>query len=250
MSKVPILTYHSIDSSGSVISTSPGKFESQMRYLAESSFKVISLNDVVKCIQERRPFPPKAAVITFDDGFKNIYDEAYPVLRKFGFKATVFLVPGYCGRNNRWNGQPEGIPTLDLLSWDEIGEMVHNGVEFGAHTMSHPDLSRCSLAQATQEIAHSKSMIQRHIGRDVLFFAYPYGKLTGDIKRVVKDQFYGSCSTKLGFTTLESDIYSLPRIDMYYFSKNNLFLWLETPFSPIYVNFRKILRLIKLFQLV
>ena len=141
MSKVPILTYHSIDSSGSVISTSPEKFVSQMRYLAESFFKVISLNDVVKCIQERRPFPPKSAVITFDDGFKNIYDEAYPVLKKFGFKATVFLVPRYCGRNNRWNGQPEGIPTLDLLGWDEIGEMVHNGVEFGAHTMSHPNLS-------------------------------------------------------------------------------------------------------------
>ncbi len=241
-SGIPILTYHSIDNSDSIISTSPAKFRDQMQYLAESSFNVISLKDVTMCIRENRPFPSKAVAITFDDGLKNVHDVAYPVLKEFGFKATVFLVPGYCGRNNQFNGQSEGIPILDLLGWDEIMEMANNGVDLGAHTMSHPNLSELPIDQAYEEIVSSKSMIKKQLSKDVLFFAYPYGKLTKEVRRIVQDHFYGAFTTELGFSTLSSDIYSLARIDMYYFSKNNFFKWLETPVFPSYVKFRNTLR--------
>lgn len=242
MSKVPILTYHSIDNSGSVISTSPERFRSQMRYLAESSFNVISLREIATLVRENRPFPPKTVAITFDDGFKNIYDLAFPVLKKFGFKATVFLVTGYCGRNNQWNGQPEWVPSLDLLNWNEVVEMSNNGIDFGAHTMSHPNLSKLLFQQATIEIVNSKSMIREHLGKDTMFFAYPYGEQTKEIKCIVKDEFYGACSSELGFVTLNSDIYSLSRIDMYYFSRNSLFRLLDTPFFSSYIQWRSILR--------
>ena len=243
--KVPVLTYHSIDDSGSVISTTPGKFQSQMQYLAESSFKVISLKDVTICIRENRPFPSEAVAITFDDGFKNIYDIAYPVLKEFGFKATVFLVPGYCGKNNQFDGQLEGIPTMDLLGWDEIMEMAINGIDIGAHTMSHPNLSELSIDQACEEIVKSKSMIEKQLDMDVLFFAYPYGKLCKEVRRIVQVHFYGACSTELDFSTLSSDIYSLERIDMYYFSKNNFFGWIDRRLFHRYVKCRKVLRSFK-----
>ncbi len=100
--KIPILTYHSIDNSGSVISTTPERFRSQMQYLSDSSFNVISLNEIATCIREKQPFPSRSLAITFDDGFKNNYDIAYPVLKEYGFSAIIFLVTGYCGRNNRW----------------------------------------------------------------------------------------------------------------------------------------------------
>jgi peptidoglycan/xylan/chitin deacetylase (PgdA/CDA1 family) len=223
-----------------------------MQYLRKSSFDVISLKEIATCIRENRSFPSRAVSITFDDGFKNVYDVAYPLLKEFGFQATVFLVPGYCGGNNRWAGQsryagfrfaqPKRIHTLDLLSWDEIVEMADNGIDFGAHTMTHPDLSKLPLEQAAEEIANSKSIIQKHLGKDVLFFAYPYGRRTEAIKSVVKDQFYGACSTELSFVTLQSDIYALPRIDMYYFSRNNLFTWLGTSIFSYYIKCRNILR--------
>ena len=243
--KVPILTYHSIDNSGSVISTTPEKFRKHIQFLRESSFNVISLKEIVKCLREHSSFPSRAVAITFDDGFKNVYDMAYPVLKEFGFQATIFLVPEYCGRNNQWNGQPKGIPSLDLLGWDEILEMANNGIDFGAHTMSHPNLSELPLEQSIEEIENSKSIIQRHLGRDVLFFAYPYGNQTEEVKTVVKNQFDGGCSTQLGCVTLQSDIYSLPRIDMYYFSRNNLFTWLGSPIFSHYIKCRNILRLLK-----
>jgi len=160
--KVPILTYHSIDDSGSVISTSPDKFRSQMHYLRDKHFNVISLKNVVTNIRKKLPLPPRSIAITFDDGFKNVYNIAYPILKDYGFTATIFLVPGYCGKNNQWDGQPKEIPILDLLDWEEVREMANNGIDFGAHSMTHEVLAKLSLEEACREIVKSKSAIQEH----------------------------------------------------------------------------------------
>jgi peptidoglycan/xylan/chitin deacetylase (PgdA/CDA1 family) len=246
--KVPILTYHSIDNSGSVISTSPDKFKEQMRHLKDISSRVISLSELVACIRENRPFPLKSVAITFDDGFQNFRDQAYPVLKEFGFRATVFLVPGYCGANNRWEGQPPGIPELDLLSWDEIKQIADNGIDFGAHTVNHSDLALLSHRDARKEITASKLEIQNRLGREVSFFAYPYGSVNKGIKSIVKDEFHGACTTELGFVGTATDIYSLPRIDMYYFSRNNLFFWYGRPHFPLYLALRSALRSFRIYS--
>ena len=108
---VPILTYHSIDKSGSVISISPENFRAQMKFLHDFGYSVISLKEILTCIQNDRPLPLHSVSITFDDGLKNIYDQAYPVLREFDFSATIFLVAGYCGKNNQWDGQSSSDPS-------------------------------------------------------------------------------------------------------------------------------------------
>jgi peptidoglycan/xylan/chitin deacetylase (PgdA/CDA1 family) len=239
---LPILAYHSIDNSGSVISMSPNKFQAQMQHLKHTSARVISLCEIVTCIKNNKPFPPKAVAITFDDGFQNFYSVAYPVLRAYGFTATVFLVPGYCGKNNQWGGQPDGIPILDLLDWHEIYEMANDGIDFGAHTMTHPNLSALPLEKTIREIVDSKIIIQEHLGKEITFFAYPYGELNERFKQIVKDKFYGACCTKLGFANVDSDSYSLPRIDMYYFAKNDLFIWYGRSFFWLYIFVRSALR--------
>lgn len=244
-SRIPILTYHSIDESGSVISVSPDKFKRQMEFLKRGGFQTISLKEITECIYNGRDFPKKSIAITFDDGFKNIYSKAFPVLKEFGFTATLFLISGKCGKDNQWDRQTKNIPRLVLLSWDEILEMSDNGIEFGAHTMSHADLSKLSLDKAAEEITRSKSMIQGRLKKDTLFFAYPYGRQSEQIQSIVKDEFSGACSDKMGFTTLKSDIYSLPRIEMYYFSGNNLLSWIETPFFSYYIQWRYVLRSIR-----
>jgi len=244
--RVPILTYHSIDETGSIISTSPDHFRSQMLHLQNKQFNIISLKDIVTYICENSTLPSKSVVITFDDGFKNFYSVAFPILKRYGFTATIFLVPGYCGKNNKWDGQLKGIPVLDLLGWDEIQEMAVNGMDFGAHTMHHPDLSEVSTEQAYDEITESKSLMQKYLGKDVSFFAYPYGNQSKKIQKIVEKQFLGACSTELDFLTLNSNIHSMPRIDMYYFSKNNFFKWLGTPLFSFYIQIRKTVRSLKI----
>jgi len=243
--KVPVLTYHSIDDSGSVISTAPTKFREQMNHLSKSGSRVITLEEIIRCIRHNQPFPSGAVAITFDDGFKNVYDVAYPILAEFGFQATVFLVPGFCGRNNRWNKEAERIPILDLLDWDPIVEMADNGIDFGAHTMTHPNLSKVSLERAIKEIGDSKTIIEKNLRKKVGFFAYPYGQQTEAIQDFVSCQFDAACSTQLDCVNLQSKLYSLPRIEMYYFSKNNLFTLFGTPFFLSYIQLRRMLRLLR-----
>lgn len=244
-SNIPILMYHSIDNSGSVISTSLEKFRQQMQFLAESYYNVISLREIINCINEKQMFPSKAVAITFDDGYKNNYDVAYPILKEFCFKAAIFMVSGRCSDNNNWLGQPNGIPIMDLLGWDEILEMADYGIEFGAHTLNHPHLPELSLKEAENEIVESKRLLEKHLRKDVLFFDYPYGKESQELRKIVQNEFYCAFSTDMELTTLQSDIYSLPRIDMYYFSRNNLLKWLETPFFVYYIKYLAIRRSLK-----
>jgi peptidoglycan/xylan/chitin deacetylase (PgdA/CDA1 family) len=240
--RLPILTYHSIDNNGSAISVSPEKFRSQVRQLKEMSFEVISLSQAVACLFQGEALPARSLVMTFDDGFKSVYHEAYPVLREMGLPATVFLVPEYCGRSNQWPGQPRRIPASELLDWKEIKEMSEHGIDFGAHTLTHRDLSQLPFDEAVREIRESKLILENRLGRPVRFFAYPYGKGTAAIRSIVGREFAAACSTELGFVTPQSDAFFLPRIDMYYFSRNCLLAKLDTPLVGLYLRFRGLVR--------
>lgn len=216
-----------------------------MRCVHDSGIKVLPLGDVVRCINTKKPLPEKALALTFDDGFENFYDEAYPVLKEFGYPATVFLVTDFCGRDNQWPSQPAGIPQLSLLNWEQIRQMSKDSIEFGSHTMSHPDLSTLPLQEAENEIIGSKQAIKQHVKNEVFSFAYPYGKKNPESKSVVVREFRYACSTEMNFVTEDSDLHALPRIDMYYFSKNNFFRWIETALFPVYIGGRRLLRSIR-----
>lgn len=243
--ELPILNYHSIDRSGSVISVSPETFHQQMALLNSFSIRVIPLREVISHIRERRPLPPKSVALTFDDGYRNIYEVAYPILQDLGFPATVFVIAGRIGRDNRWLGQPIDIPTMDLLDWDQIREMTQNGIDFGAHTMTHPDLSQISPRQAVDEVMRSKSVIRDQTGKDVHSFAYPYGTQTASVRDIIRELFDGACSTQLACVKLRSELYALPRIDMYYFSRSDRFRMFGTAQFARYLQWRNILRSVR-----
>ncbi len=240
--KLPILTYHSIDNSGSVISTSPEKFRSQMQYLSDSSYNVISLNEIATCIRENRSFPARSVVITFDDGFKNNYEIAYPILKEYGFSATIFLVTGYCGKNNQWLGQPPEIPELEIMGWDEIVEMSRDGIDFGAHTVNHPNLLELTQEQAEDEMIDSKKEIEARLGKNIMCFAYPYGGKINRFSKILSDEFQCAVTTEMKVADLGSDVYLLPRIDMYYFSRNSFFSWIGSSRFNCYIKIRDLLR--------
>lgn len=239
---VPILTYHSIDNSGSIISVSPERFRNQMQYLSNLSFNVITLDEIIDCINKNRPFPPRSIAITFDDGFKNTYEIAYPLIRGFGFNATVFLVTGYCGRKNQWNGQPGGIPDLELLEWDEVMEMADNGIVFGAHTVNHPNLLELTLDQAEKEVVDSKRILEERTGQDISLFAYPYGDFNTGITNIVNQYFKGACSAELAVADIKSNPFALERIDAFYINSGLVFKKLFTPYVSYYLKCRRLLR--------
>ncbi len=242
--KVPILTYHSIDDSGSVISTSRETFRRQMRFLSEASFNVVSLNELANCIRDNRTLPANAIALTFDDGYQNIYTEAFPLLNQYGFTATVFLIADYCGKHNDWQGNLP-LARQPLLAWREIEEMQRHNFEFGAHTLTHPDLTALSIQQIEREVCGSKKKIEDRLGAEVPLFAYPYGKYNGRIKEIVQQHFRAACATHLGKVGVGSDPFLLKRVDSYFVSSYKLFR--QLPSAPLdwYLRFRETVRNLK-----
>jgi len=214
-----ILTYHSLNTSGSVIALPPETFRRQMRSLFDRGIAVVALEKLAAAGGHEIDGP--AAALTFDDGFDDFYLEAFPVLSEYRFAATVFLVSGYCGRTNDWPGQPPTAGGRPLLSWSRIAELQRAGIRFGAHTMTHPRLPALPWKQAAREVLDSKKQIEDHIGEAVASFAFPYGAESPRLRHLIAENFAVGCSTRLGQLRPDSPRESLERIDTYYLS--NLF---------------------------
>lgn len=242
MTRVPILMYHDLDEEASVISLRPELFAWQMRWLHEQRYRVLPLSELVERLRERKPFPARSVVITFDDGFESVYTAAYPVLARYGFAATVFLVPAYCGQSNTWPGQPRSIPEQPLLSWSQIHEMDRHGIEFGAHSFSHRRLDQLPLAESAREILDSKSYLEDRLGHTVELFSYPYGRYNKAAQSIVEKAFGGACSSQPGLVQHSSDPLALARVDIQYILHPRLFGLMSNPLFATYVKLRRVLR--------
>ena len=216
-----------------------------MERLQALSFPVVPLERISRGLRGSADLPARGVAITFDDGYANFHGEAFPVLREFGFPATVFLVPGLCGGRNNWPGNMPGIPTLDLLDWSQISELAREGVEFGAHSMTHADLSRLPVGAAREEVARSKLVIEKRLASPVRFFAWPFGRTNRALLPFVEQQFDAACSTRMDFISSRSQPHVLPRVDMFYFAGNERFSSFGTPAFSRYVSIRKRLRLVR-----
>jgi peptidoglycan/xylan/chitin deacetylase (PgdA/CDA1 family) len=212
-SEIAILTYHSIDRSGSVISVSPEMFETHLKYLKKLKYTPISLSRAIDSIKNNESFPEKGVIITFDDGYKNNYTEALAILTRYGYTATIFLVTGLIGGGNDWPGQNSTIPQLEMLTWPEVREMQKNGIEFGAHTHNHVRLSEVHIDEAREEILHSKNVMEENLGSAAELFCYPFGSYTEAVKDFVASNFKGAMATHPGKLSPDIDLYAIKRIN-------------------------------------
>jgi peptidoglycan/xylan/chitin deacetylase (PgdA/CDA1 family) len=231
-----ILTYHSLDTANSVISVAPQLFRAQMASLAEMDVPVVSL----AAIRETKG----AVALTFDDGFRNFFEHAFPVLQEYRFPATVFAVSGYCGRPNTWPSQPlrPFVPTLELMSWSQLEQISKSGISVGSHTVTHPRMSRLTEAEVENELRTSKLDLEDRTGKAIDVFAYPYGDSTPSVRRAVARYFRLACGTKLNFVSHDSDSIELPRIDVYYLHSRFCFQTLGTRYGTAYIAARRSLR--------
>jgi peptidoglycan/xylan/chitin deacetylase (PgdA/CDA1 family) len=238
---LPILTFHDIDQRPSVISFPPQIFDRGIAKLHASGYRTLSLVEIADLLRKHEPFPARSISITFDDGCSSVYEEAFPVLTRYGMSATVFLTVGKTSATNL-SGTLPSLEGRSMLSWPSIREMVKHGIVFGAHTLTHPDLTELSLDRVKQEIIVSKDIIENALGTSVSSFAYPYGCYNDLAREIVKQNFTCACSDKLDLITTASDLYALERVDSYYLRTYGLFDLTLTRMFPWYVKARAVPR--------
>lgn len=207
-----ILTYHSIDPSGSAISIPAAAFRRHVAWLASAPLRVVRLAELV----ERAP-SGDAVALTFDDGFANFAEIAAPVLAEHGLTATVFVVSERVGQMNAWEPPGGKFPNLPLMDWEQLGRLAEDGFEVGAHTRTHPHLTDLSEDRLRAEVAGSREDIRRELGVLPLSFAYPYGACNRAVEAAAADSFHIACSTDLNVLDDHPHRARLPRLDMYYY---------------------------------
>jgi peptidoglycan/xylan/chitin deacetylase (PgdA/CDA1 family) len=207
-----ILTYHSVDDSGSVVSIDERTFARHVRWLATSHVPVLPLDQLPSA-----PDGEDAVSITFDDGLESFGRVAAPLLREHGLPATLFVVTDAVGSSNLWSGRGDpGIPVQPLLDWGALGALASDGVSLGAHTCTHLDLATAEPDEAEREIVASKSRLLRELGVVATTFAYPYGGVSQAARDVVAREFRYGVTTRLATLSAHEHPALLPRLDSYY----------------------------------
>lgn len=210
--------YHNIDTPprGARIPNlyvTPRMFRFQMWYLKRSGFKVLSLPELLASVAAGNR-TENVAAITFDDGYRDFYINAYPILKQYGYPSTVYIVSDLAGKANTWDAKNENI-SKPLMSWDMIRAISKQGVEIGSHTRSHPQLATLSNEAMQEELRGSKRALEEQLGRKVEHFCYPYGNLETSVREeVVKAGYRSAVTTGRGHVLERSDPFLLPRISI------------------------------------
>jgi peptidoglycan/xylan/chitin deacetylase (PgdA/CDA1 family) len=201
--RLPVLLYHHVGPSllgarYAGLSVSQEKFERQMRWLARKGYAGIRPAEWLAWLLRATALPPKPVLLTFDDAYADFPDYALPVLRRHGFRAVVFVVTGWIGARNSWDGAP-------LMSAHQIRECSAQGIEFGSHTRTHPDLTSLSGTQLREEIAGSGEDLSAIVGTRVTSFAYPYGFWSEEVRANVRESFDLAFTCDEGLNQIDTD---------------------------------------------
>jgi len=219
-----VLTYHALDGRGDAISTAPELFEAQLQRLAASGIKSISLRTAWERLEQDGCFPESSVVLTFDDSYLSVFENALPALRRHGFQATVFVPTAFVGRNAKEALDLNKHLDRDMMGWGQLEELAGGGIEIAAHTRSHPDLTLLDDRELEDELAGCLLEIESRIHRPVVSFAYPYGYHDRRVKHAVGRHFRYACTTVLGHNGPNTDPLSIRRIDAFYLKRESMLL--------------------------
>jgi len=202
----PILLYHHVSTDGNTqdsrYNIPPEKFEEQIKWLFENSYQTINVSDLANLIYNGGEIPQRPVIITFDDGNEDVYKEAYPILKKYGFVATFYVVQTYV------NGR-------DMVTTDQLKELIKNGWEIGSHSKNHVSLPSISEDLLPEEIRISKLNLEDKLGVPINSFAYPFGEINENVVRLTSNYGYKS-AVGLGASVTHgiNSIFYLDRIEI------------------------------------
>jgi peptidoglycan/xylan/chitin deacetylase (PgdA/CDA1 family) len=215
---LPILMYHRIAADGpealARYRISPAAFEAQMRWLCDKGFISVTPEQLQAIRQGREAAPRRPVMITFDDGYLDFAEAAQPILKRFGFTASVFVVPGKVGGVSDWDADA-GEPA-PMMTWAQIREMAAQGVSIGSHSQTHRRLSRLSTREIEQEAAVSRARLAEELGAEPMTFCYPYGDHDRAVSALVARAGYSlafTCREKV--SNVDDDPLRLPRIEVH-----------------------------------
>lgn len=215
---VPVLQYHKIskpwpDARVRGGFTPPRRFFKQMSYLKNQGFVFYTASELIKSFEQGGKFPPNGIALTLDDGWKDNYTNAFPVLRQLGIKATIFIIPASIGQVFS-GATAEGEQPHAHLSQDEILEMADHGIEFGSHTMNHRLLNRLSEPEVKSEVEEAKREIENLLQKPCLTFAYPAGFFSEPARRAVERAGHIAAFTTTYGPTDRVDLFALNRTEV------------------------------------
>lgn len=204
---IPILMYHSV---GGIsvsptdleysLTISPDIFEQQLNYLKEKKYQTITMEELFKALYYNKKLPSKSIILTFDDGYDNHYYNVYHLLKKYNFKGSFYIITSLIGQPGRLNQQ-------------QIKEMANNGMEFGSHSINHPDFSQLNEQEIDNELYRSKLSIEKIINKEIYSFCYPAGKYDSRSFDLLKKEGYLLALTVNSGTTVSSDHpFEIPRL--------------------------------------
>lgn len=224
---IPVLNYHQInDEAHNALTVSTPEFEAQMKYLAENGYHPITTEELADYLEKGASLPEKPILITFDDGYIDNYKNAYPILKKYNLKGTIFIITDYL------NVYP------NYLTWEIAQEMQDSGIiDIQCHTMTHVELSKLdSYEEVRHEALDSKKAIEAHLEKDVHSIAYPCGSYDDTVLAVVREGGYRTAFTvNYGLDTPGDNPYTLNRIPIFgCISHSFLRFKLRIIFTPLF----------------
>jgi peptidoglycan/xylan/chitin deacetylase (PgdA/CDA1 family) len=187
------------------------RFAAQMAWLARFGYRVLHLDEALAMLRGDTPVAPRAVVLTFDDGYENFYEYAYPVLKHHGFPAMVYLISDYIGANAAWFAN-DGRACPPLMTADRIRMLRHAGVDFGSHGIRHLKLTQLEQGKMREEICRSKYELEDLLDNEVRHFCYPYGDHDAEVVSTARAAGYVSATTCVrGTAQVSEDPLQLPR---------------------------------------
>ena len=224
--KVMVLNYHKIDNTFISLAVRPDDFEAQMKYLSENGYHTISPDELYDSLAGTGELPENPVLITFDDGYVDNYTNAYPILKKYGFKATIFVITSFLGKDKNY------------MTWDQARELDANGISIESHTVDHKSMTDLTDEQLRMELVESKKKAEKELGHPVEYMAYPTGTYNLHIAEMVKEAGYNAAFTiKYGNVDKASNIYALERVPIFHTEDTNKDFLERIRYTPIFERF-------------
>jgi len=231
--KIPILMYHSISSEQNKLSVPQKNFENQMQFMKKNNYKSINFDELDNLDKKSKYF-----IITFDDGYEDVYTQALPVLKKFNYTSTCYFVSNLIGKYNIWDENESNFYKMNLMNFNQILSWQKNGMSIGIHTANHKNLSNINLNEKKYEIFNSINFFKSKLSLDVKYFSYPFGKYDNQTLDIIRNNFKFAVTTKRSrYSDGKFNYHELPRVPI---NKDTslfkFFLKIKTPYEDIKYN--------------
>ena len=209
--KVLVLNYHMVNRMFISLAIDPEDFDWQMKYLVDHGYHTISPDELYAFLEGKGTLPDRPVLITFDDGYVDNYTNAYPILKKYNLKATIFMVTGFVSERKGY------------LTWDQLREMEQHGITAQSHTVTHAPLPELSDERIREELIVSKQQAEAELGHPIEFIAYPTGAHDLHIVGIAKEAGYkGGFTVKYGNVDRSSNVYAMERVPVFRTSATNV----------------------------